>query len=138
MAELKTQKNDADVIAFLNGIEPQKKRDDSFVILELMEEVTGEKAKMWGASIIGFGSYQYKYANGRDAEWMLVGFSPRKQHLVLYIMPGFEQYDGLLDKIGKHKTGKSCFYIKKIEDIDMDVLRELVKQSVEHMIATNP
>lgn len=137
MAELKTKKNDGDVEAFLNTIEPEKKRQDSFEILRLMEEVTGEEAKMWGESIIGFGSYHYTYASGREADWMLVGFSPRKQNLTLYIMSGFDEYENLLDKLGKHKTGKSCLYIKKIEDVDTDVLRQLVKESVEHMIETN-
>ncbi|GAB5493431.1 MAG: hypothetical protein Phog2KO_36460 [Phototrophicaceae bacterium] len=137
MAELKTKKNDSDVEAFLNTIEPEKKRQDSFEILRLMEEVTGEEAKMWGESIIGFGSYHYTYASGREADWMLVGFSPRKQNLTLYIMSGFDEYENLLDKLGKHKTGKSCLYIKKIEDVDTDVLRTLVKESVEHMIETN-
>ncbi len=137
MAELKTKKNDGDVEAFLNTVEPEKKRKDSFEILELMEEVTGEKATMWGESIIGFGSYHYTYASGREADWMLVGFSPRKQNITLYIMSGFDNYQNLLDKLGKHKTGKSCLYIKKIEDVDTDVLRDLVKQSVDHMIETN-
>ncbi len=102
-----------------------------------MEEVTGEKGKMWGDSIIGFGSYRYTYASGREGDWMLVGFSPRKQNITLYIMSGFDNYQNLLDKLGKHKTGKSCLYINKTEDVDMDVLRHLVKQSVDHMIETN-
>ena len=137
MAELKTKKNDGDVEAFLNTVEPEKKRKDSFEILELMEEVTGEKGVMWGESIIGFGSYHFTYASGREGDWMLVGFSPRKQNITLYIMPGFEHYGTLLGQLGKYKTGKSCLYIKKTEDVDMDVLRDLVKQSVDHMIETN-
>ena len=137
MAELKTQKNDASVEAFLNSIEDEKKRQDSFAIMELMKEVTGAEPTMWGASIIGFGSYHYKYASGREGDWMVTGFSPRKQNLTLYIMSGFEQYDELLSKLGKHTTGKSCLYIKKLDNIHMDVLRELVKHSVEHMGETN-
>lgn len=137
MSELKTKKNDDDVIAYLNAVEPEKKREDSFAILKLMEEVTGEKARMWGASIIGFGSYHYTYASGREGDWMLVGFAPRKQNLTLYIMSGFDNYGNLLDKLGKYKTGKSCLYIKKIEDVDTDVLRDLVKQSVAHMKENN-
>lgn len=137
MSELKTKKNDDDVIAYLNAVEPEKKREDSFAILALMEEVTGEKARMWGASIIGFGSYHYTYASGREGDWMLVGFAPRKQNLTLYIMSGFDNYGNLLDKLGKYKTGKSCLYIKKIEDVDTDVLRDLVKQSVAHMKENN-
>jgi len=138
MAELKTKPTDASVEAFLNSVEPEKKRQDSFAILELMREVTGEEPIMWGSSIIGFGSYHYKYASGREANWMLVGFAPRKQALTLYIMSGFEGYDELMANLGKHKTGKSCLYINKLDDVDRDTLRELVRQSVEHMIATNP
>lgn len=137
MAELKTQKTEASVEAFLNTVEHDRKRADSFEILNLMKEVTGEEPVMWGPSIIGFGSYHYKYASGRDADWFLTGFSPRKQNLTLYIMSGFDAYDKLLAKLGKYKTGKSCLYINKLEDVDMDVLRDLVKKSVEHMIKTN-
>lgn len=92
---------------------------------------------MWGDSMIGFGSYHYKYASGREGEWFLVGFAPRKQNLTLYIMAGFEQYDALMARLGKHSTGKSCLYIKRLADIDQAVLRELVSQSVAHMRATN-
>ena len=138
MTELKTQRNDKNVEDFLNTVSDEKKRTDSFTILELMEDVTGSEAEMWGDSIIGFGSYHYKYASGRDAEWFLTGFSPRKQNLTLYIMSGFDEYDELLGKLGKHSTGKSCLYIKKLEDVDQDVLRDLVSKSVEHMKETNP
>jgi len=137
MAENKTKENDGDVMAFLNAVEPEKKREDSFTIMELMEEVTGEKAKMWGTSIVGFGSYHYKYESGREGDMALVGFSPRKQAITLYIMAGFDNYDNLMENLGKYKTGKACLYIKKVEDVDMDVLRELVKQSAEHMKETN-
>jgi hypothetical protein len=92
---------------------------------------------MWGDSIIGFGSYHYEYASGREGDWFLTGFSPRKQNLTLYLMSGFEEYDNLLKNLGKFKTGKSCLYIKKIEDVDLQTLTELVKQSVAHMEATN-
>lgn len=138
MSELKTQKNDASVEDFLNSVEPEKKREDSFAIIEMMKQVTGEEAVMWGASIVGFGSYHYKYASGRENDWFLVGFSPRKQNLTLYIMSGFDHYDALLSDLGKYKTGKSCLYINKLEDVDEGVLRELIKQSVDHMIETNP
>lgn len=137
MSENKTRANDSDVMAFLNAVEPEKKREDSFTIMELMEEVTGEKATMWGTSIVGFGSYHYKYQSGREGDMPLVGFSPRKQAITLYIMPGFDTYENLMSQLGKHKTGKSCLYIKKIEDVDMEVLRELVKQSAAHMKETN-
>ena len=137
MAELKTQDNDASVDDYLNSVENEKKREASFVVKELMEDVTGEEARMWGDSIVGFGHYHYKYASGRDAEWMLVGFAPRKRNLTLYIMSGFDEYDVLLGELGKHSTGKSCLYINKLEDIDMDVLRDLVDKSVQHMRDTN-
>lgn len=133
MAELKTQRNNGDVRAFLATVEHNQRREDSLTVLELMEEITGEPAKMWGESIVGFGSYQYKYANGRDGEWFVVGFAPRKQALTLYIMSGFEAYDSLLENLGKFKTGKACLYIKKLTDVDMNTLRELITQSVEHM-----
>lgn len=138
MAELKTKRNDASVEAFLNGIADERKRQDAFAVLHLMGEVTGEAPTMWGESIVGFGSYHYKYASGREADWMLTGFSPRKQNLTVYIMAGFAQYDALLARLGKHSTGSSCLYIKKLQDIDLAVLRELVSQSVAHMKATNP
>ncbi|MFN2108008.1 MAG: DUF1801 domain-containing protein [Candidatus Promineifilaceae bacterium] len=138
MAELKTQENDASVDDYLNSVEDDKKREASFKVKELMEEVTGEEARMWGESIVGFGRYKYRYASGREGEWMITGFAPRKRNLTLYIMSGFEEYDDLLDKLGKHSTGKSCLYINKLEDIDMDVLRELVNKSVQHMKETHP
>lgn len=137
MAELKTKRNKGDVEAFLNGVADEKKRQDSFTILELMKKVTGEKPEMWGDSIVGFGSYHYKYASGREGNWFLTGFAPRKQNLTLYIMAGFKEYDQLLGNLGKHSTGKSCLYIKKIEDVDMDTLEELVQRSVEHMKKSN-
>jgi len=137
MAELKTKRNKGDVEAFLNSVPDEKKRRDSFTVLELMKQVTGKKPEMWGDSIIGFGSYHYKYASGREGDWFVTGFSPRKQNLTLYIMSGFDEYEQLLSKLGKHSTGKSCLYIMKIEDVDMDALKELVKQSVEHMEKTS-
>jgi hypothetical protein len=137
VSDLKTQKNDASVEAFLNSVENERKRADSFAILELMREVTGEEPAMWGDSIVGFGSYHYRYASGREGDWFVVGFSPRVQNLTLYIMSGFDEYQGLLAKLGKFRTGKSCLYINKLADVDMDVLRELVERSVAHVKATN-
>ena len=137
MAELKTKRNKGDVKAFLNSVPDERKRQDSFTILELMKTVTGVEPEMWGESIVGFGNYHYKYASGREGDWFLTGFSPRKQNLTLYIMAGFDGYDQLLNKLGKHTTGKSCLYIKKIEDVDVGVLKELVKKSVEHMEKAN-
>lgn len=133
MTDLKTRQNDGDVRQFLSSVEPEKKRLDSFAILDLMTEITGLEPKMWGETIIGFGSYHYKYASGREGDWFLTGFSPRKQNLTLYIMGGLDQHDTLLGQLGKHKTGKGCLYIKKLEDIDLDVLKTLVHESVVHM-----
>ena len=137
MAKLKTQRNDASVEAFLDSVEDELKRQDSKVILEMMREVTGDEPAMWGDSIVGFGSYTYKYASGREGQWFQTGFSPRKQNLTLYIMAGFDRYDQLLSMLGKYKTGKSCLYINKLGDIDLDVLRELVEESVKVMAASN-
>jgi hypothetical protein len=137
MAELKTKRNKGDVTAFLNGVPDDGKRRDSFAILELMKKVTGEEPEMWGESIVGFGSYRYKYASGREGDWLLVGFSPRKQNLTLYIMSGFDEYDQLLEKLGKHTTGKACLYIKKMKDVDTDVLEEIIQKSVAHMTKSN-
>src|SRR5210317_1474295 len=123
MAEPKTKKNDASVENFLNSVANQTRREDSLSLLGLMRDVTGEEAKMWGSSIVGFGSYHYVYQSGREGDWMLTGFSPRKQNLAIYIMPGFSAYDSLLDKLGKHKTGKSCLYINKLADVDLKVLK---------------
>jgi len=138
MAELKTKPTDESVTKFLNNIENDRKREDSYAVMELMREVTGEEPQMWGKSIIGFGRYHYKYASGREGEWFLVGFSPRVQNLTLYIMSGFDLYDDTLARLGKYKTGKSCLYVNKLTDVDKAVLRELVLESVEHMKKTNP
>ena len=133
MTELKTKPNDKNVEEFLNAVENEKKRKDSFKILELMSRVTGEAPVMWGPSIVGFGSYHYKYASGQEGDWPLTGFSPRKQSLTLYIMSGFKRYDEMLKKLGKFKTGKSCLYINKLEDVNLEVLEELIGQSVDYL-----
>ena len=109
-AELKTKPTKADVEKFLNSIKDEKKREDSIKILKLMKQITKEEPKMWGSSIVGYGQYHYKYASGREGDWALTGFSPRKQNLVVYIMPGFEQFPTLMKRLGKFKTGKSCVY----------------------------
>ena len=137
MAELKTKPNDQSVEAFLSQVEDERKRQDCYTILAIMRQVTESEAKMWGDSIVGFGSYHYRYASGREGDWFLTGFSPRKQNLTLYIMSGFSGYDSLLAGLGKYKTGKSCLYIKKIEDIDTETLKELVRQSVVHVAEAN-
>lgn len=133
MAELKTRPNDASVEEFLNKVKDDKKRTDAFEILEIFKRATGEDPKMWGSNIIGFGSFRLKYANGREIDWMLTGFSPRKQNLTIYIMTGFDHYEELLKKLGKYKTGKSCLYIKKLEDIKKEVLTEIIRASVEFL-----
>lgn len=138
MAELKTKRNDGDVMTFINSVEHPKRREDALAILKLMKSVTRAEPKMWGQSIVGFGSYHYKYKSGREGDWFLTGFSPRKQSMSLYIMAGFDRYDELMQKLGKFKTGKSCLYINKLEDVDLAVLRELVTESVRHMKEAYP
>ena len=138
MAELKTKKTAASVKDFLNSVPEERKRKDSFALLKLMQEISDAKPAMWGPSIVGFGSYHYKYASGREADWPLAGFSPRKQDLTIYITAGFDGYGELLGKLGKHKTGKACLYINRLEDVDLSTLKELVRRSVEHMRRTNP
>lgn len=137
MAELKTKKNEASVTKFLDGVKDEKKRQDSYTILKLMKQITKAEPKMWGTSMVGFGSYHYKYASGREADWFVTGFSPRKQNLTLYIMSGISKYPDLLKKLGKFKTGKGCLYINKIEDIDIKTLKELITQSVGYLIKLN-
>lgn len=130
MSENKTQKTNASVIDFLNSIPDEKKRQDCLTVFEIMRQVTGLEPKMWGASIVGFGDVHYKYASGREGDWFKVGFSPRKQNLTLYIMDGFPRYQSLLAELGKHKTGVSCLYINKLADVKLDVLREMIAQSI--------
>jgi len=131
--ELKTKVNDASVTKFLEGVADEQKRNESFEILKLMKQVTKEEPKMWGASIVGFGSYHYKGASGREGDWMLTGFSPRKQALTLYLMHGFDAHKDLLKKLGKYETGMGCLYIKTLDDVDRKVLKELVTASVKRM-----
>lgn len=138
MAELKTQPHDGDVDAFLDKIEDERRREDARTIRHLMAEVTGEKAQMWGPSMVGFGRYHYRYASGREGDWFKVGFSPRKQNLSLYLMSGFDGYEDLLERLGKHSTGKACLYVKRLEDIDTEVLARLVARSIEHIESTYP
>ena len=130
MAEPKTKLNDDSVEQFLNSVENEQKRTDSFKILSIMEEVTGEKGKMWGTAIVGFGTYHYKYKSGQEGDWMLAGFSPRKQALTIYMMSGNDKFEKELLNLGKHKIGKSCLYINKLEDINEDILRTMIKKSI--------
>jgi hypothetical protein len=133
MAELKTKETRASVAAFLNKISDEQRRKDCQTVLELMERATGEKPKMWGSSIVGFGRYKYRYASGHEGEWPIIGFSPRKSDLTLYIMPGFEEYESLLARLGKYKTGKSCLYLKRLDDVEIPVLKKLISKSVAKM-----
>lgn len=130
MAEIKTKANDGDVNGFINSVDNEQKKKDGFALLEIFTQITGEQPKMWGSSIIGFGQYHYKSErSSQEGDWMLTGFSPRKQSLSLYLMMGFEEYEDLLKRLGKHKTGKGCLYINKLDDVDMDILKDLIKKS---------
>lgn len=133
MAENKTRPTGADVVNFLNAVENEQRRSDSFEVLEIMKELTGYEPEMWGPSIVGFGSYHYKYETGREGDMLITGFSPRKQALTLYIMGGFGRYDDLMQQLGKYKTGKSCLYVKKLSDVDRSVLKDLITESVSHV-----
>lgn len=133
MSDMKTQRNEASVEDFLNSVEHETRREDSFTVLEMMKKITGEEPAMWGDSIVGFGSYHYTYASGREGDWFVTGFSPRKQSLTLYLMYGFEEFEELLTKLGKHKVGKACLYINKLADIDLKVLEELIRKSITEL-----
>ena len=133
MAEPKTKKTDASVEAFLDAVADPGRREDARAVLALMKRITGEEPKMWGPSIVGFGSWTYTYASGRTGDWPIAGFSPRKHALTLYVMPGFEKDADLMERLGKHKTGKSCLYLNRLADVDAGVLEELVRRSVERM-----
>jgi hypothetical protein len=132
MAELKTQKNDSSVLDFINSAEDEGKKKDSLELLKIFEECTGEKPAMWGGSIIGYGSYHYKSErSSQEGDWPLTGFSPRKQNLTIYISTGFDAYAAELEKLGKHKTSKGCLYIKRLSDVDVNVLKFLIKDSAK-------
>ena len=133
MAELKTKKTSASVTAFLNAIADKQKRRDCKAIAKMMRDATGNRARMWGGSIVGYGSYDYKYASGREGTWPICGFSPRAQNISIYIMPGFSKFEKQMKNLGKYKTGKSCLYIRKIEDVDQRVLKDLIAGSVSEM-----
>ena len=131
--ENKTQPTQASPVAVLEALDDEKKKEDSFTLLKLIEEQTGYEPVMWGDSIIGYGKYHYKYQSGRTGEFMITGFAPRKRNLTIYIMPGFDQYDSLMQELGKFKTGRSCLYVNKLADIDLEVLRTLISKSVDYM-----
>ena len=138
MSDLKTKPTGKSVSEFINAIEDPGKRADCKAIMKMMQEATGARPKMWGPSIVGYGSYRYKYESGREGEWFLSGFSPRKQATTLYIMAGFKRYNDLMKKLGKHKTGRSCLYIKRLDDIDTKVLKQLIRESVTYLKSQKP
>jgi hypothetical protein len=132
MAEIKTTMNDGDVDAFINSVENDRRREDSQTVKEIMTRLSGDEPQMWGTSIVGFGPYVYTPpAGGKEREWFKIGFSPRKQSMVLYIMDGFKNYDTLLGDLGPHSTGKSCLYIKNVEKVDQNVLEQLITESLQ-------
>ena len=132
MAEIKTKPNDASVEDFLNSVEDERKRKDSFVILEMMKKATGEEPKMWGSAIIGFGNVKVKSpATGKESDWLRIGFSPRKANLSLYLTGNIKKQAVALEKLGKHKTGMGCLYINKLEDIDIKVLKGMIEASLK-------
>lgn len=133
MAELKTRPTGGSVDEFLAGVADERRRQDCRALVELMRRVTGAEPAMWGPSIVGFGNYHYRYASGREGDWFVAGFSPRKSDLTLYIMSGFAGHEGLMARLGRHRTGKSCLYVKRLADLDPAVLEELVRRSVEHV-----
>lgn len=133
MAELKTKPSRSSVREFLQTIDDLQRRQDCAIVAALMRRATGKRATMWGDSIVGFGSYDYQHANGQSASWFLTGFSPRKRDLTIYIMPGFSRYDRLMKRLGKYRTGKSCLYLKRLSDVNVDVLGQLIERSVADM-----
>ncbi|HEY3177206.1 MAG TPA: DUF1801 domain-containing protein [Candidatus Polarisedimenticolia bacterium] len=132
MADLKTKRTDASVDDFLKGIADDTRRQDCRTLLRIMKQTTGAEPEMWGPSIVGFGSCHYRYASGREGDWPLTGFAPRKQDLTLYLTVGFDRYRSILARLGKHKTGKACLYIKRLADVDMTALQELITAAVKH------
>ena len=136
MAEMKTKPRPGGVREFLNGVDPDRRRDCR-ALMKLMKEVTGARPVMWGPSIVGYGRYHYSYASGREGDMFLTAFSPRKRDLTVYVMSGFSKHGALLKALGKHRTGKSCLYIQKLDDVDLPTLKELVRRSVEHVAKSN-
>jgi hypothetical protein len=133
MADNKTVETNASVYDFFDSIEQAQKQADSREMIALMRKLTGCEPRLWGSSLVGFGSYHYRYESGREGEFFLTGFSPRKSAFTVYIMPGFERYQARMKKLGPHKTGKSCLYLKNLDAIDRDVLEEIIRDSVEYM-----
>jgi hypothetical protein len=138
MAELQTKATDASVGKFLDGIDDEQMRRDCLALVDIMGKATKSKPRMWGSNIVGFGSYRYRYASGREGDWMLTAFSPRKHNLTLYVMPGFDGRDELMAKLGKHSGGLSCIYVKRLSDLHLPTLKKLVAASVKHLRKTYP
>ena len=138
MSENKTVPTGSDVIDFLNGVENDSRREDAFRVLEIMQEITGEEPKMWGPGIVGFGTYHYKYDSGREGDFLQTGFSPRKSALTMYVMSGFSGVDNIMNRLGKYKTGKSCLYVKKLDDINLDALEDLIRGSLAYIAQKYP
>ncbi|NUM71414.1 MAG: DUF1801 domain-containing protein [Ignavibacteriaceae bacterium] len=132
MAENKTVKKNNSVEEFLGSVTDPMRKEQCLIINRMMEAITGRKAEMWGESIVGFGDYHYTYASGREGDFFRVGYAPRRQNLSIYIIAGFERYPDLMEKLGKYKTGKSCLYVNKLEDIDMNILSELIRRGFNH------
>lgn len=133
MAENKTKATGASVTAFINSIDDKQKRAEARKVAAMMRKATSKRPKMWGPSIVGYGTYHYKYASGREGDFLMTGFSPRKQALTVYVIPGFENFEALMNKLGKYKTGKSCLYIKRLSDVDEKILEQLINRSVKYM-----
>lgn len=133
MAELKTKPGHGSVRDFLAAITDPQRRRDCRTVLKIMQKATGARPVLWGDSIVGFGDYHYKYESGREGDWFLTGFSPRKRELTLYLMSGFERFGKLLDRLGRHKLGKGCLYLKSLEEVQLPVLEELIRACVEHL-----
>jgi hypothetical protein len=136
VTEPKTTKNRRSVAEFLAGVADPKRRADAEAVTALMAEVTGAEPTMWGSSIVGFGSYHYRYASGREGDWPAVGLSPRKMALTIYLSAGFDGYDDLLARLGPHSTGKTCLYVKRLSDVDENVLRDLVRGGFRQLDGT--
>ncbi len=133
MAELKTKKNAQSVDDFFARIVDEQSRNDCLALAKLMSDITKAEPTMWGTSIVGFGSYHYRYASGREGDWFVTGFSPRKQNLTLYVMTGFDDVPDLMEKLGKYTTGKSCLYVKRLEDLHIPTLKKLIRHSIKHL-----
>jgi hypothetical protein len=137
MSENKTKASDRSVDEFLEGIADERQRRDSRALVAMMREVTGAEPRLWGENIVGFGTYRYRYASGREGDWLVTGFSPRKQNLTVYLSYGFERHGELLERLGKHKLGKACLYLKSLDAVDPAVLRELISRSADEVVKLN-